>query len=139
MSRVELNLAQTHFEHTRGDFTLYGAWYGIRAKQCLVVMPTRLKSTSIPLVITVDDAYKWNPDDPDADPAMNARLLGAFFYSNNIEANTFTFQKVVGLIHDYLGDLLSIPPKRLNLEVVGDAIRTDADGNVTHKEIRDHV
>ncbi|ARV77108.1 hypothetical protein SKUL_9 [Pseudomonas phage Skulduggery] len=139
MSRIELDLTQTHQVNDKGDYTLYQGWYGERLRPCLALMPTRLKSTSIPLVVTVDDAWKWNPDDPEARPEMNAVLIGAFVAANGIEANSFTFQRIVGIIHDHLGDLMSIPPKALNLEVVGDAYRTDADGTVSHKEIRDHV
>lgn len=139
-SRVALDLTQTHFSKERGDLTLYGAWYGDRVRPCLALLPTKTKDFSLPLVITVDDAYKWNPDDPDADPAMNAVLVNAFLHTNGFEdANHYTRMRVISFVHDYLGDLLRIPPKPLTLEVVADAYRTDADGNVSHKEIREHV
>lgn len=137
---IALDLSQSHFTKERGDLTLYGSWYGDRLRPCLAVLPTRLKSTSIPLVIVVDDAWKWNPDDLDAKPEHNAKQIGAFLYANGFEdANTFTAQRLVGFIHDYLGDLLRIPPKPTTLEVVADAFRTDADGKVHHSEVRERV
>ncbi len=137
---VVLDLTQTHFEKTRGDLTLYGSWYGDQRRPCLAVLPAKLKEASIPLVIVLDDAWKWNPDDPDAQPENSARQIGAFLYANGFDsANTFTAQRVVGLVHDHLGDLLRIPPKPTSSVVVADAFRTDQDGSVTHIEVRENV
>lgn len=136
---IALDLTQTHFTKERGDLTLYGSWYGDRLRPCLAVLPTNLKSTSLPLVIVVDDAWKWNADDLDAKPEHNAKQIGAFLYANGFDANTFTAQRLVGFIHDYLGDLLRIPPKPATFEVVADAFRTDADGKVHHSEVRERV
>lgn len=139
-TRVVLDLTQTHFIKERGDLTMYGAWHGDNARPCIALLPSRLKSTSLPLVIVVDDAYKWNPDDESANPQMNAILVNAFLHANGFEdANHYTRMRVISFVHDYLGDLMRIPPKPMNLQVVADAYQTDADGKVTHKEIREHV
>lgn len=136
MTRVALDLTQCHFQKTRGDLALYGSWYGDQLRPCLAVLPAL--RDGIPLVILVDDAWKWNPDDPDAKPEHNARNIGAFLHANSFgDANTFTAQRVLSLIHDHLGDLLRIPPKPVSLKVVADAIRTDQDGKVHHSEVRE--
>lgn len=139
LARYALDLTQTHFVKDRGDYTLYGSWVGNSARPCLAILPKNLREGHLPLVITVDDAWKWNPDDQDARPEMNAKMIDAFLAVNNFERGPFKAMAVIGLVHDHLGDLLAIPPKKLNLEVVADALRTDADGNVTHKEIRSHA
>lgn len=140
--RPALDLTQCHFTKQRGDLTLYGSWYeqDFRLRPCLAVLPTFRAEGGLPLVIVVDDAFKWNPDDPDAKPEQNALMISAFLYANGFsDANTFTAQRVLSLVHDHLGDLLRIPPKPSELKVVADAFRTDADGKVHHSEIRDRV
>ena len=139
--RHDLDLTQPAFQKRRGDLMLYGAWHGKTLRPCLVVFPAFRIEKPVPLVIEVDCAWKWNPDDIDVDPRENARLIGAFMRSNGMDySNPFTAMKVAGLIHDHLGDLLAIPPKRGDDVVVADAIHTDRDtGKVTHREIIERV
>lgn len=139
LARHALDLTQAHFQKDRGDHTLYGAWVGDRLRPCLAILPKHLREGHLPLVVSVDDAWKWNPDDPDARPEMNAKMIDAYLSINGFDNGPFAAMGIVSLVHDHLGDLLAIPPKPLNLEVVADAIRTDEDGNVTHKEIRSHA
>lgn len=134
----DLDLTQSHFVKTRGDLTLYGCWFGEDAlRPCLVVMPT-FRSRGVPLVVEVDSAYKWNPDDRDVDPRGAARLVMEFLRRNGMDSgNAFTHMRVMSLIHDHLHDLLTIPPKpTTDLVVVADAFRTDTDtGKTIHTEI----
>lgn len=140
MTRYDLDLTQSAFVKRRGDLVLYGAWHGKKLRPCLVVLPTKA-TNAVPLVIEVDDAWSWNPDDIDVDPRRNARLVGQFLKHNGMDfTNHFTAMKVVSLIHDHLGDLLRIPPKNSLEVVVADAIQTDRDtGKVTHREIIERV
>ena len=137
--RYALDLTQTAFVKDRGDFTLYGAWVGDNARPCLAILPKHLREGHLPLVVSVDDAWKWNPDDEDADPVQNRMMIDAFLHTNGIENGAFTAMAIVGLVHDHLGDLLAIKPKPLAFEVVADAFQTNQDGSVTHKEIKTHV
>ena len=120
---------------------LYGAWHGKRLRPCLVVLPAYRTGRMVPLVIEVDDAWQWQPDDIDADPRRSAQLIGTFLLANGMDAsNTFTAMKVASLIHDHLGDLLRIPPKSTEDVIVADAFQTDRDtGKVTHKEVIERV
>lgn len=140
MTRYDLDLTQPAFTKRRGDLMLYGAWHGKRLRPCLVVLPA-FKTQGTPLVIEVDDAWRWNPDDVEADPRHNARMIGQFLLANGLDAhNAFTAMKVASLIHDHLGDLLRIPPKNTEERVIGDVFHTDLDsGKVTHKEIVERV
>lgn len=139
--RYDLDLTKPHFEKRRGDLMLYGAWHGKRLRPCLVVLPAYRTGRMVPLVIEVDDAWQWQPDDIDADPRRSAQLIGTFLLANGMDAsNTFTAMKVASLIHDHLGDLLRIPPKSTEDVVVADAFQTDRDtGKVTHKEVIERV
>ena len=141
MTRYDLDLTQPAFEKRRGDLMLYGAWYGKNLRPCLVVIPAFKTYKPVPLVIEVDDAWMWNPDDPDVDPRRNAQLVGAFLKQNGMDfANSFTAMKVVSLIHDHLADLVHIPPKKGDVVVVADAIHTDREtGKVYHREITERV
>lgn len=136
MEHYDLDLTQSAFEKVRGDLTLFGCWFGQKLRPCLVVIPT-VSSSPKPLVITIDTAWKWNPDDPDVSIADNAQLVMRFLAMNGMDySNPMTHMRVISLVHDHLGDLLRMPAKPLNTVVVADAIRTDRDtGKTTHQEI----
>lgn len=141
MADYVLDLTQFHFTHTRGDLTIYGTWYGKQLQQCLVIVPTFRVEKCVPLIIDVDDAYKWNTDDWRSEPVINRLYINSFLDQNMMDpGNTFTAMKVMTLIHDHLGDLLHIPPKPTTAVVVADAIRKDHDtGREHHTEVIEHV
>jgi len=141
MAGYDLDLTQPAFTKRRGDLMLYGAWHGQDLRPCLVVLPAFRVGKAVPLVVLVDDAYRWNIEDRDVDPRSNAQLVGAFLRANGMDyLNTFTAMKVASLIHDHLGDLLSIPPKPAEVIVVADVLHTDHDtGKVHHREIIERV
>lgn len=131
----DLDLTQSAFVKTRGDLTLYGCWHGERLRPCLVV--TRTNKRGVPLVIELDSAWKWNPDDPDANPRMVVPMIVAFLQKNGMDGiNAMTHMRVLSLIHDHLGDLIRMPLKPTSNVVVADAFRTDHDtGKTIHQEI----
>ncbi len=135
MTHFDLDLTQSHFVKTRGDLTLYGSWYGERLRPCLVVLPAFKAGT--PLVVELDSAFRWNPDDPEVSPRASAAMVMQFLQANGMDyVNGITHMRVLSLIHDHLGDLVKMPVKPLKTVVVGDAFRTDTDtGKVTHQEI----
>lgn len=132
----DLDLTQSHFVKARGDLTLYGSWFGDSLRPCLVVLPT-FRTRGVPLVVEIDTAYRWNPDDPDVSPRAAAGLVMQFLYANGMDyTNVITHQRVLSLIHDHLHDLLTMPVKPTTTVVVADAFRTDIDtGKTTHQEI----
>jgi hypothetical protein len=136
----DLNLAESKFVKTRGDLILYGSWFGEDLRPCLVVIPA-VRANPVPLVVDLDTAYKWNPDDRDVDPRGAAFLVMQFLQCNGMSyANPITHMRVISLIHDHLGDLLAMPPKPTSLIVVADAFRTDIEtGKTVHSEIVKYV
>lgn len=143
MAEHVLDLNQYHFVHTRGDLTIYGTWYGVEHQPCLVVVPTyRIGADRCrPLIIDLDDAWQWNPEDPQSMPQLNRVMCMAFLDMNNMATgNVFAAMKIVTLIHDHLGDLIAIPPKPTTGVVVADAFRTDHDtGKTHHSEVIERV
>lgn len=142
MATAYLDLTQHHFVKSRGDLTIYGTWYGDRHRQCLVVVPTfRLNARTKPLVVPLDDGWRWNPDDPDADPRGAASQVVQFLAANGMDyLNRVTAMRVHSIIHDHIGDLYGIPPKPTETKIVADAFRTNRDtGKVTHTEISERV
>ena len=139
MTHFDLDLTQSHFVKTRGDLTLYASWYGERLRPCLVVLPTfgHAGTAGVPLVVELDSAFRWNPDDPDVSPRASAALVMQFLQANGMDfTNGVTHMRVLSLIHDHLGDLVMMPVKPLQTVIVGDAFRTDTDtGKVIHQEI----
>lgn len=139
MTRYDLDLTQNAFVKARGELTLYGCWHGKRLRPCLVVVPSF--RAGVPLVIEMDTAFQWDPDDKDVDPRQNMRLVSAFLRANGMDfTNPFTAMKVVSLVHDHLSDLLRMPPKPAEVIVVADAFQTDSDtGRTVHREIIERV
>ncbi|TPW31823.1 hypothetical protein FJU08_06815 [Martelella alba] len=143
MIRYAIDLTRYHFQKRQGELALYGTWYGDKARPCLVVVPTNHigHDRCRPLVITIDDAWQWNPDDTDAMPETNAAMVQQFLDVNGMDfGNMRSAMRVVSLIHDHLGDLISIPPKASLARVVADVLQVDHDtGKETHAEIIDRV
>lgn len=136
----DLNLAEARFVKTRGDLVLYGCWFGEDLRPCLAVLPA-VRANPVPLVVDLDTAYKWNPDDRDVDPRGAAFLVYQFLQANGMShTNPITHMRVISLIHDHLSDLILMPPKPTSAIVVADAFRTDIEtGKTIHSEIVKHV
>ena len=134
---TDLNLTESHFVKVRGELTMYGSWYGDRLRPCLAIVPT-FRNDKTPLLVELDSAYRWNPDDKDVDPRGCAALVMQFLHENGLDSGDIlhAHMRVMSFIHDHLGDLLTMPPKPTNLVVVADAFRTDHEtGKTTHQEI----
>ncbi|AMM84122.1 hypothetical protein [Martelella sp. AD-3] len=143
MIQHAIDLSHYHFQKRRGELALYGTWYADKARPCLVVVPANRigHERCRPLVVTIDDAWQWNPDDPDAMPETNAAMVQQFLDLNGMDfSNMRASMRVVSLIHDHLGDLLSIPPKQALVRVVADVLKVEHDtGKETRAEIIDRV
>lgn len=142
MSKLALDLTKHHFQQQHGDLTLFGAWAGDEKEPCLVLLPTYSHGKKrTPLCVLQSTAFRWNPDDRDVDATTSAQQTMLFAAANGFDCgNQITLMRITSLIHDHLGDLLSIPPYYGEREVVADMIITDnATGKVTHKEVSDHV
>lgn len=132
--RHALDLTQCAFKARHGDLLVFGSWFGDKLEPCLAITETyRLGLRPVvPCVVPLSAAFAWDEHRGDilhtaATAAIFADKLGLDPLSGPV--------RVVSLIREHLGDLISMPPKPAERVVVADAIRTDADGREHHTEI----
>lgn len=137
MTKPYLDLTKYHFKQKHGDIIAYGTWCGDNNRQCLVLVPSMIEAGKrvVPCVIPVDNAWKWSEEvgnvrDCAASCLQFAANLGLDPY------NQISVMRVLSVIRDHMGDLLTIPVKPTgDIRVVADAFYTDQQGNRQHKEI----
>ncbi len=138
-----LDISRYHFLREKGDLTLIGTWIEIERRHvpCLVIVRTTDvgKESAVPCVITLDKAWIWSEDIGDMMQA--AQILGGFLDALQLTPNKRDTYRVLSLIHDHLGDLISMPPwtppdQRI---VLGDVRMVGSDGTVRETELVHHV
>lgn len=111
-----LDLTRYHWKAAYGEITAYGTWFKDEDgwHTCLALAPTneqRLRDGSAsPCIVPLNDAWKWSEEVGDA--AYSAR--NAFKFADALGLDAFQKQNIFGvlsIIHDRLGDLISIPPR----------------------------
>lgn len=128
MSEHVLDLAKSHFTKRHGDITVYGTWLRTSEKwePCLAIVRTgeELSAHTVPVVFTLSSAYIFDERHGDAVKA----LLMTIGFAEALRLN-HTERKVIhrlySIIHDHLGDLISIPPKPFEAETTSDLIITN--------------
>lgn len=154
MSRPALDLSRKHFIHPHigKSVTVYGTWWREddgRFRPCIVLVPTNRKIDQRirPCVVTVDDAFKWDIEDKTLSKKQRKAVhqymcnAAAVFADNlglgHTEAGAST---VINIVHDHLGDLLTIPPVPPGeVIVVADGFQTDENGKTQHMEITERL
>jgi hypothetical protein len=113
--RHALDLTVTHRTFKRGDILVWLTWLrrADRQEACMVLTPSNIMVTHekvIPCVVPLSQAWKWTEEVGDEDHAM---ITGAIFCAN-LGFNPYNPKnvfKIVGIIREYLGDLISTPPR----------------------------
>lgn len=110
---VMLDLTNRHWTRTRGPVTVIGTWYrnsDARWRPCMVLIRTgeEMSDETVPCVIAMDRAWVW--DERIGDPAEAARMCFAFAEALRLGTEPKTIIRLASIVHDLLGDLLSIPP-----------------------------
>ncbi|WP_333826865.1 hypothetical protein [Pararhodobacter sp.] len=143
--RPALDLTQCHRTFTRGDVTVWLTWLrrGGQWEACMVLTPKRLMAIShervTPCVIPMSRAWVWAEETGD----FGDCLINAGVFCANLGFNPFNPKnplKVIGIVRDHLGDLLTIPPRPADhrLSVTAEMIVTDnATGKVKEMEVSD--
>lgn len=140
---VALDLNKCHARREIGDMTLFMTW--LRREHdwhpCLVILPAALvgKAGATPCVVPLDNAWRWSPDIGDG--AHCART--AFEFCEALRLNPYeprNLVKVAVMIQDHIGDLLRIPPRPQERNVVAEAFLTDREtGKVGYQEVTEDV
>jgi hypothetical protein len=117
--RHAIDLTRHSFVRHLGDLSIYGSWIYNNDQEteepCLVVIPRYQKQGFKPCVVALSAAYKYN------DPRYLARVSWEFLSLLGFAQTPSEGHKVASLIHDHLGDLLTMPPNPTSVIVVADA------------------
>lgn len=114
-----IDLTRHHFVRHLGDLSIYGSWLWNNDQEshepCLVIIPRYQRRGFKPCVVALSAAYKYN------DPRYLARVSWEFLSLLGFAQTPSEGHKVASLIHDHLGDLLTMPPNPTSTIVVADA------------------
>lgn len=121
---IAIDLTRHHFMLPIGDMVLFGTWVfnsGQEAEEpALVIVPRYRQNGFKPAVIALSAAYKYNPcNRAEARGAVhNARQ---FALGLGLSDSMADCHKILTMIHDHVGDLVSIPPSPMTAIIVGEA------------------
>lgn len=145
--KATIDIDRYHFRRVLGDLTVIGTWIHIddQWRQCLAIIRTgeELHEATTPCLITVDQAWLWSEAPGIGDPRRAARIAREMLISLRMDENNINNAiRIASLIHDHLGDLLTIPPYSPvePAPVIAEVTMRDTDtGKVREVELRDHV
>lgn len=139
MTAPAIDLARRAWTFRRRGLTAIGTWIntGQRWRPCLVIIRTgeELGEHTVPCVVTIDRAWIWSEDIGDIVAA--AHMTAQFLHALRLEPSSRNINRIRSLVHDLLGDLLTIPPRPpTDKEVVAEIIVTDrASGRTREVEL----
>lgn len=134
--RPAIDLTRHHFVRHIGDVSIYGSWLWNEDQEkeepALVLIP-RYRTTGFkPCCIALSAAYRYNS------PQYLASITGYILSILGFEQSIANAAKIGGLIHDHLGDLLSMPNSPTTSIIVADGSVT-VGGKTRSIEIMDHT
>lgn len=143
MTAPAIDLTRRAWTFRRRDLTAIGTWIDIgrRWRPCLVIIRTgdELNDHTVPCVVTIDRAWIWSEDIGDVFAA--AHMTAQFLHALRLDPSATNINRIRGLVHDLLGDLLTIPPRPpADKEVVAEITVTDrASGRTREVELTEDV
>lgn len=111
---LALDLSNRHFAHTRGPVLVVGTWLRVPPPgdwtPCLAIIRKADEKGEFcqPCVITMDKA--WIFEERTGDPHRAAQILHSFVGPLRLTDEPKTMFHLAGIVHDLLGDFLTIPP-----------------------------
>lgn len=137
----DLNLVYATVD--RGDVKVWFTWNRLTGEPCMVLtrnLAIISASRIIPCVIPLQSAWAWTEEVGDEHHAMGTAAI----FCANIGFNPHNLRNVtrlVGIVRDLLGDLISMPPlPEDGKQVLADILHTDADtGSQKHVEVIGHA
>lgn len=138
-----IDLTRHHKVFSRGDIIVWMTWIQLTGRPAMVLTPKEAvinHERVIPCIIPIDMAYRWSREHWfEVDTIRQAqRFLSALGFNPH---NKKTILKLLGIVNDYLPDLLAMPPMpEETSEIAAEALITDnATGKTVLKEIRDNA
>lgn len=111
---VDLDLRNRAWTQRRGNITVIGTWIGRdeEYQPCMVLIRTgdEYNPELIPCAIPLEDCWIWSEEIGDG--ARSFHSARQFAEVLRLDDNPHTIRRIVGIIHDHLGDLVSTPPHR---------------------------
>jgi hypothetical protein len=125
-----LDLSKNHAAHVRGDITVFLTWLKItdQWRPCMAMIRTGEERSehTIPCIMTLDKAWIWS----DVGSELEAMIM-AIDFAKCLRLD-FTKRsdvwRIMTLVNDYLGDLISMPPRPYHDPVaVAEAVITNTE------------
>lgn len=141
-----INLKYRAWTRVVGDLTVIGTWMKTddnqhRAVMCIIRTGEEQSEHTSPCVVTADKAWIWS--EQIGDPRQSAHITASFLKALRIDITMRNAIRLTSIIHDHLGDLLSIPPFStlgVDTAVVADVTRIDMEtGEIHETEVNDYV
>lgn len=142
--RHAIDLAVTHRTHARGDIMVWMTWLrrAERQEPCMVLTPRSVLISAdrvVPCIVPMDQAWRWSEEVGDEEHAL---ITGAIFCAN-LGFNPYNpknVHKIVGIVREYLGDLVTMPPRPKDVPQAVAAImevHNGDTGQITEFEVQD--
>lgn len=140
--RHALDLRQSHAAYRRGDVLVWITWLRTSGEACIVLTPRAARLSHeriIPCIVPLSRAWAWAEETGDLRDVMtSAGIFCANLGFNPLNPNNV--RKVIGIVRDHLGDLLSCPPMEASPDrrVVADVtIVNKSTGRTMEREVQD--
>lgn len=138
-----LDLSKRAWTRQRGELALIGTWLfeeqHERYRPCMVLIRAGDigADMAIPCIVTMDKAWLWSEEV--GDPEQAAHILAGFLEALRMTPNKRDVFRVLAMIQDHLGDLLSIPPYSPpdRGDVIAEVTITGSDGTSREVELLD--
>lgn len=112
MTKPAIDLTRHSFMRPVGDLVVFGTWIWSEEQEdsepALVIVPRYRRDGFKPVCVALSAAWKYNPEH--GEPGYAARAAGWFVKQLGMEECMSSAHSVIDIIHDHLGDLISMPP-----------------------------
>lgn len=112
VNAAHIDLAQRAFVHRRAEIVAIGTWLHVdgQVRPCMALIRHGEEWSDLtrPFIVTGDTAWRW--DETIGDAAFSARQCFIACQCLRLTPDQRNIFKIATLVHDLLGDLISIPP-----------------------------
>lgn len=145
-TRHAIDLTICHNVFPRGDVLVWMTWIyrGKRYEPC-IALTNKSAMTShervIPCIVPLGQAYLWSEEVGDEDHAIGTAAVFAANMGFNPMNHKNAF-RIAGIIRDYLGDLLQMPPRPTDPQRTTAALMTVENrttGTTLEMEVKDNA
>jgi hypothetical protein len=142
-AKLTLDLRICGWRQKHGDWMVMLTWLITTGEPCIVIVPASTSYKSeylVPCVVTLAQAFRW--DETHGDPLFIKTTLEDWAPALGFgEHDNKRKNRILGIIRDYLPDLVAMPPAGTEAhQVVADILhRNPLTGKTKHIEVKDHV